>query len=216
MNRFLSIAIDGTAASGKTTTASALSQKYHYLMVSTGGHYRAITRYFLDHGMKATDVEQAQNFPPLSLSTVISPEGVASLTIEGNIYPAEDLRSAEVNHYVSYFAAIPAVRSLLFHYQRSQVDLAKEKGFNGIVMEGRDITSVILPDADLKFFLEASERVRLLRRQQEKESDDLQQRDQLDQSRTIFDPHTVLKINTENLSLDQVVTIISEAIDCLQ
>ena len=69
-----------------------------------------------------------------------------------------------MNQNVSYFAAIPILRKLLFDYQRSQVDLAKSLGFSGVILEGRDIGTKILPDADLKIFLYADAETRIKRR----------------------------------------------------
>ena len=125
------------------------------------------------------------------------------------------LRSEEVNASVSRFAAIAAVRNALLNYQRSQVALAKTSGFAGLIMEGRDIGSVVLPEASVRVFLEADAQARSSRRANEGQSDAIAQRDQLDSSRTIAPlvcPAGSLRIDNTRLTLDEVVGQIEEKV----
>ena len=90
-----------------------------------------------------------------------------------------------MNQSVSQFASHAGVRKKLFNYQRDQLSVAREKGFSGLVMEGRDIGTIILPDADLKIFLIADQKIRESRRNQDGEVDQIASRDELDSSRSL-------------------------------
>ena len=102
---------------------------------------------------------------------------------EGGDCSLLDLRTAQINKHVSDYAALPAVRSFLIEFQRSQVGVAKLNGFKGIIMEGRDIGTKILPDADLKIFLFADFETRMKRRIKDGELDEIRNRDLKDLQR---------------------------------
>jgi cytidylate kinase len=212
MHRFITVAIDGAAASGKTSTALRLSEKYGMLMSSTGLYYRAFTLKMLNCSIGSDDTEAVKDF--LRTTTLGSNiyENTTHITINGELFANSDLRSQAVNGAVSRYSAIPAVREFLLDYQRSQVDIARERGFSGLAMEGRDITSVILPDADLKFFLSASVGERSRRRENDSESDCVSERDRLDGGRTIC-TDGVRRIDTTANDLNAVVGMISTEID---
>jgi cytidylate kinase len=106
----------------------------------------------------------------------------ARIEISGHL-PGDEIRSKEVNDAVSHFAAIPELRSALLAYQRGQAQTAKTGGFAGLVMEGRDIGSVIFPDADFRFFLHADPEERARRRANQSQQDQVAERDRLDSSR---------------------------------
>ena len=132
--------------------------------------------------------------------------------------PESILRSEEVNKSVSKYASISSVRNLLFEYQRSQVELAKKHKFNGLVMEGRDIGSIILPNADLKLFLHAPDSIRQNRRSGDGEKDQILQRDQMDTSRKVaplVQSVDSIMINTGELSIEEVFSQILSLINDL-
>lgn len=205
---FLIVAIDGGAAAGKSTTARALSARFNFLHIDTGSYYRALTAELLRLGVAATDaaaVERAVS--GLALGTVVDGRR-ASITVGGRLVPEAELRGPAVNGAVSHFAAIPAVRAALLAYQRDQARVAREHGFAGLVMEGRDIGTVIFPDADFRFFLHADPEERARRRAAEGQQDSIAERDRLDSSRKtapLLCPPGATDIDSTHLSLDEVV-----------
>ena len=113
-----------------------------------------------------------------------------------------------MNEQVSRFAAVPAVRQFLLAYQRSQAQVARAAGFNGLVMEGRDIGSVIFPDADFRFFLHADPAERARRREKEGERDAVAERDRIDSSRKtapLACPAGATSIDSTHMTLQQVI-----------
>jgi cytidylate kinase len=126
----------------------------------------------------------------------------------GDWTPGEEIRSARVNENVSKFAALPVVRKFLLDYQRRQADVARLHGFRGLVMEGRDIGSVIFPDADLRFFLSADPEARARRRAAEGHVDQIHERDKLDLARKtapLVCPDGAIAIDSTHLTLEDVV-----------
>jgi CMP/dCMP kinase len=181
---FIIIALDGGAGTGKSTTAHSLSTALNLLHVDTGSHYRAVTRAFLDIGLKSCEVNQYLNKNKLALDSQIIGRK-SYLTIGHKSFKKDELRSHEINENVSDFSSIESVRNLLFTYQKNQVKIAKINKYDGIVMEGRDIGTVILPNADIKVFLEADAHIRANRRIRDGESDQIVNRDDKDTSRKI-------------------------------
>src|SRR5690606_25616381 len=127
--------------------------------------------------------------------------------------PADaEIRTPEVNAAVSHFAAIPELRAALLAYQRGQADVGRAHGFRGLVMEGRDIGSVIFPDADFRFFLHADPEERARRRAREGQTDAVAERDRLDATRKtapLAMPEGATDIDSTHLTLDEVVERIS-------
>ncbi len=162
MPRIPNIAIDGPAGSGKSTVARAVAAKLNFLYVDTGAMYRAVTYLALK---AALDFRKETSLAALTRDTNFSlvqhlRSGVIELWCNGeDVSPF--LRTREVSQMVAWVAAVPHVRS---HLVRCQRRFAKN---GGVVMEGRDIGTVVLPDADYKFFLTAALDVRLARREQE-------------------------------------------------
>ncbi|MBI5382819.1 MAG: (d)CMP kinase [Opitutae bacterium] len=212
---FIIVAIDGGAASGKSSTARALSSRFRLLHVDTGSFYRAVTAELLRRGARAGDVATVLPvLPALQFGTQVH-GGTAQMTIAGRPVDAAELRSAEVNAAVSHFAAIPEVRAALLAYQRGQAEVARAQGFRGLAMEGRDIGSVIFPDADLRFFLHADPAERARRRAQEGQTDAVAERDRLDSQRKtapLACPPGAVAIDSTNLTLEQVVERMAAAI----
>jgi cytidylate kinase len=120
----------------------------------------------------------------------------------------DEIRGPNVNDRVSHYAALPVVRAALLAYQRCQVEVAKAHGFRGLVMEGRDIGSVIFPQADFRFFLHADPIERAKRRAAEGRQDSVAERDRLDSSRKnspLVVPPGAIDIDSTHLALEQVV-----------
>lgn len=214
-HQFLIIAIDGGAASGKSSTSRGLSKRFHFLHVDTGSFYRAITYQLLQSGEKSDDEASiTQTLKTFKLRTRITGRD-AMMEINGWT-PGEEIRSQEINENVSPFAAIPAVRGFLLDYQRNQATVARENGFDGLIMEGRDIGSIIFPDADHRFFLQADLEARAQRRINEGQNDKIAERDRLDSKRKISPlvcPPGATLIDSTHLSLDEVVDLIAKQIE---
>lgn len=204
---FIIVAIDGGAASGKSSTADALSRRFHLLHVDTGSFYRAVTAELLRRGVPASDAGAVRDaLTGLHFGTRVSSRR-AVMEINGRPIGAE-IRTREVNDQVSFYAAIPELRRALLTYQRGQADVARRHGFRGLVMEGRDIGSVIFPDADFRFFLSADSEERERRRAAQGEQDAIQERDRLDSSRPtspLTCPPGATAIDSTHLKLDEVV-----------
>lgn len=208
LNGFKVITLDGGAASGKSSTAKAVANKLHFLYVDSGGHYRAVTHMLLEAGIKPNELEKVITYlKDAPIETSIE-NNFAQIKIKGKILTDKELRSDAVNGAVSHFAAIPEVRQYLFDYQREQKEIAQEKGFKGIILEGRDMGTVVFKDADFHYFLEADEETRSLRRKNQGQNDSIAKRDALDKSRKtapLTCPEDFTKIDTSKLSLNEVV-----------
>ncbi len=204
---FIIVAIDGGAASGKSSSSRALSDRFNLLHVDTGSFYRAITAEMLRRKVSATDLPAVKAaLADLRLGTRVTGRS-AQMEIDGRV-AGEEIRSREVNAHVSHFAAIPEVRTALLAYQRDQANVARAHGFRGVVMEGRDIGSVIFPDADFRFFLHADPTERARRRASEGHHDSITERDRIDTARKTAPlslPAGATSIDTTLLTLPQVV-----------
>src|SRR5687767_11376091 len=142
---FLIIAIDGGAASGKSSSSRTLSERFNLLHVDTGSYYRGLTAELLRLGVAPGDAAGVKK----ALASRVNGRS-AQMEIGGRV-AGEEIRRREVNDAVSHFAALPELRGALLAYQRAQADVARAHGFRGLVMEGRDIGSVIFPNADFRF-----------------------------------------------------------------
>ncbi len=212
---FIIVAIDGGAASGKSSSSRTLSERFNLLHVDTGSFYRAITAELLRIGVAAADLPAVQAaVQRLALGTRVAGRS-AQMEIGGRVVPDPEIRTKQVNYNVSHFAAIPEVRSALLAYQRGQADVAKARGFRGVVMEGRDIGSVIFPNADFRFFLHADPEERARRRASEGGQDSIRERDRLDSSRKtapLACPAGAVSIDSTHLTLAEVVELIAAPI----
>jgi cytidylate kinase len=210
---FKIIAIDGGAAVGKSSTSKGLAERLDLMHVDTGAHYRTLTFALLATGASAEDDLQ-DTLARLKLETRLDGR-TARLCVDGRVPTEPEIRSTEVNASVSQFAAVPSVRQALFDYQRSQADVAKDEGFAGLIMEGRDIGSVIFPDAEHRFFLEADEATRAARRAKEGQTDSIAERDKMDKARKnapLICPQGATRINTGPRTLEEVIQHIIERI----
>lgn len=204
---FKIIAIDGGAAVGKSSSSRALAERLDLMHVDTGAHYRTLTVALLNAGMTPEDASLEKQLGALRLQTTLDGRS-AHLSVNGEVPADHTIRSPGVNAAVSSFAAIPAVRQALFDYQRGQAQVARAKGFAGLIMEGRDIGSVIFPDADHRFFLEADEATRSARRAKEGQTDSIASRDKMDSSRKaapLVCPEGATRVNTATRTLEEVV-----------
>ena len=150
----------------------------------------------------------------IKLSTVISGNS-AFLALNNKVLSEAELRSAVVNASVSQFAAIPEVRAFILAYQRNQVLVAQQNGFGGLIMEGRDIGSIVLPQATVRIYLEADASARNQRRKDEGIVDSIVQRDKIDSSRTsapLICAPGAIRIDNTHLSLSEVVEKIEKLI----
>jgi cytidylate kinase len=211
---FIIVAIDGGAASGKSSSSRTLSEQFDLLHVDTGSYYRALTAELIRQGVKADDLAGLRAvLAGLKLGTRLNGRS-AEMEIGGRV-AGEEIRSREVNDAVSHFAAIPELRSALLTYQRGLADVARAKGFRGLVMEGRDIGSVIFPGADFRFFLHADAGERERRRAGQGLHDQIRERDRIDSSRKtspLTCPDGATSINTTHVGLNEVVQQMAAAI----
>ncbi|WP_457566719.1 (d)CMP kinase [Caldithrix abyssi] len=215
MTQKIRIAIDGPAASGKSTTARLLAQKLGYLYIDTGAMYRAATLSVLRAGIDVHDeqavVDHVRNIR-ISLKIV---DGIQR-TFLNDEDVSDQIRTPQINQIISVISSYPGVREVLIEQQR---ELAKE---GGVVMDGRDIGTVVLPDAELKVFLVASIKERARRRQLDLErqgikmelqaiEQEIKQRDKLDSSRAqspLKKADDARELDTTNLTIKEQVEII--------
>lgn len=209
---FIIVAIDGGAASGKSSTSRALSDRFNFLHVDTGSFYRAVTAELLRQGLDVADLSLVRPaVAALRFDTALDGRS-ARMVINGKAVDADEIRGPEVNAHVSHFAAVPEVRTALLAYQRGQVKVAQKAGFRGLVMEGRDIGTVIFPDADFRFFLHADPEERARRRAQQGQKDSIAERDRLDTQRKtapLSVPVGATAIDSTSMTLDEVVNHLS-------
>ena len=212
---FIIIALDGGAAVGKSSTARALAKRFGLMHVDTGAHYRTLCHALLqeeaDFGQEELITE---HLAKLQFDTHLDGRS-ARLSINGIVPDDTEIRSPKVNANVSKFAAIPVLRDYLFEYQRSQAELARAHFYNGIIMEGRDIGSVIFPKADYRIFLYADEATCAARRAKEGQTDVIATRNEMDKSRKaapLVCPKGATQIDTSTLTLKEVIEKIENLI----
>jgi len=171
------IAIDGPAASGKSTLARLLAQRLGLIMVNSGAMYRAITWKVLRENVNPHDTAAVISLLD-RIAIHCGNNGITStITIDG-IDPGDELRTEAINANVSVIAAIPEVRTKLINLQRGYLQHAS------VVMEGRDIGSVVFPNTPYKIYVDAAEHVRAARRVKMGEVDSIANRDAADSQRT--------------------------------
>jgi cytidylate kinase len=201
------IAIDGPAASGKSSVATRLARRLGFAHVNSGAMYRAVTWEILRQQINASQPESIEAaVHRMSVDSGFTEAGESFIRINSEM-PDLELQTLEVNQNVSPVAAVPAVRSLV----NTQLRTLAEK--RPIVSEGRDIGSVVFPDTPHKFYLDASPEVRRQRRAAQGLNDSIEKRDKLDSSRA----NAPLKIasgahviDTSHLTLEGVVDKVAE------
>ena len=155
-----SVAIDGPAGAGKSTIAKAAAQRLGFVYVDTGALYRTVALYMLDHGIDIHDPAAVEAvLPRITVDIAYSDAGQQVFLCGENV--TGRIRTEEVSAATAVCAALPAVRAFLLELQRS---IARE---SDVLMDGRDIGTVVLPSADVKIFITASPEIRARRRFEE-------------------------------------------------
>ncbi|AYD40304.1 (d)CMP kinase [Clostridium fermenticellae] len=211
----ISIAIDGPAGAGKSTIASIVASKFDLVYINTGSMYRAITLIAMRNKISHTDVKSVCE---LAKSLKIRFKGENIIVNDEDV--SIDTRSINVTNAVSNYASIPELREILVRLQR---DISNEYD---VVMDGRDIGTVVLKDADIKFFLTADIRERARRRFQEfkekginveynKILNDIIKRDYIDSHRKLSPlkkAQDAIEIDSSRLDINEVVDMMSKYI----
>ncbi len=157
----ITIAIDGFSSTGKSTLAKQLAKSLGYLYVDTGAMYRAVTLYAMREGLLTDPRELVASLPDIALRFVLNQRSKDAEMYLNNENVEKEIRTLEVSRHVSDISKIAEVRHKLVDIQRQ---MGKEKG---VVMDGRDIGTVVFPDAELKIFMNASSDARAARRYKE-------------------------------------------------
>lgn len=218
----INIALDGYSSCGKSTIAKRLARSLGYTYVDTGAMYRGVTLYALREGLFSGEepmVEEIiRRLPRIEMRFAIYPDG-QHLLLDGEDVERE-IRGMEVSEHVSPIATIPEVRAAL---TRQQQDMAKEKG---VVMDGRDVGTTILPDAELKIFVTARPEVRARRRFDELTAKgesvtfdsvlaNVRERDRIDSSRAVSplrQAEDALVLDNSDMTLDQQQAWVEERV----
>ena len=195
------IAIDGPAASGKSSVARALAQRLGFSYVNSGAMYRAVTWHVLQRGVNVHQPAAVANAIEQSRIVCDLVDNQSRILIDDHD-PTPHLRDDDVNRAVSLVSSVPRVREILVARMR---EYAKK---DNLVMEGRDIGSVVFPETPFKFYIDASPEVRVQRRQAEGQRDEIAARDCADSSRVVSPLVTApdaAVIDTSALTIDGVV-----------
>ena len=161
MEKIYSVAVDGPSGAGKSSLAKAIAAELHILYVDTGAIYRTIGCYARRQGVDAADTKAVIGLlPRVKIEMRYDGQGLQHMLLHGEDVTRE-IRLPEMSLYASAVSAIPEVRSFLLEMQR---DFARR---SSVIMDGRDIGTVVLPDADVKIFLQADVEVRARRRERE-------------------------------------------------
>jgi cytidylate kinase len=197
------IAVDGTAASGKSTFSRSLAERLGYVYINTGAMYRGVTWYLQQRSMPLQDVTAiARALEPVSIEAGVA-NGELTFRVAG-IDPLPHVREAHVNEGVSLVAQVPEVRSRLVAQQQRLIHEAP------LVMEGRDIGSVVFPQTPYKFYVDATPEVRAQRRKEQGEADVVTRRDTIDQSRKtspLVRVGDACFIDSSHITVDDMVAI---------
>jgi cytidylate kinase len=195
------IAIDGPAASGKSSVARELARRIGFVYVNSGAIYRAITWHILQQKIQLEDTDRiARDLESLAVTSCLR-DAELCIMID-NIDPAGHLRDNRVNENVSRVSRLPMVRQIVGR------KLHEYASTNDLVVEGRDIGSVVFPNTPYKFYVDASPEVRLQRRAAQGERDEIALRDHADFSRPVS-PLVIAKdahvIDTSHLTIEKVI-----------
>ena len=221
----LTIAIDGHASTGKSSIAKEIAIKYGYIYINSGSMYRAVTLFAIENkllGVLNDNIDLfIEKLKDISINFRFNQNNLISEIFLNNRNVEKEIGSLEVSNYVSKVAAIPEIRKEMVKLQRN-IDRRK-----GVVMDGRDIGSVVFPNADIKLFLTASDTVRANRRFEEMINNGLsvsyddilnniRKRDKLDSSRSdsplIIEKDAVV-IDNSNMSIDEQIEQIKQLIN---
>ena len=221
----LTIAIDGHASTGKSSIAKEIAIKYGYIYINSGSMYRAVTLFVIENkllGVLNDNIDLfIEKLKDISINFRFNQNNLISEIFLNNRNVEKEIGSLEVSNYVSKVAAIPEIRKEMVKLQRN-IDRRK-----GVVMDGRDIGSVVFPNADIKLFLTASDTVRANRRLEEMINNGLsvsyddilnniRNRDKLDTSRPdspLIIEKDAIVIDNSNMSIDEQIKQIKQLID---
>ena len=211
----ITIAIDGYSSCGKSTMAKDLAREVGYIYIDSGAMYRAVTLYCLENGLftpDGIDTEKLEAMMPnIRISFQLNPETQRPMTYLNGVNVEDHIRTMEVSTCVSPVAAIPFVREALV---KQQQEMGQVKG---IVMDGRDIGTVVFPDAELKIFVVASAEIRAQRRYDELKAKgqeasyeeilaNVKERDYIDQNREVSplrQAEDALLLDNSNLTIEE-------------
>jgi len=211
----ITIAIDGYSSCGKSTMAKDLAREVGYIYIDSGAMYRAVTLYCLENGLftpDGIDTEKLEAMMPnIRISFQLNPETQRPMTYLNGENVEDRIRTMEVSTRVSPVAAIPFVREALV---KQQQEMGQAKG---IVMDGRDIGTVVFPDAELKIFVVASAEIRAQRRYDELKAKgqeasyeeilaNVKERDYIDQNREVSplrQAEDALLLDNSNLTIEE-------------
>ena len=222
--KYVSVAVDGPAGSGKSTITKLVAKELGYNYVDTGAMYRALTYKFLSNGLKELEENAIKNLLENVDFRVEYVNGVQYVYVN-DVEVSDKIRTAEVSKYTSLFAKSPAVREFLIDTQRNLA------GTNNIIMDGRDIASVVLPNADVKIFLTASVEERARRRMLdferqgienvdfEKVKEDIKARDWQDENRDIaplIKVESATLIDTTTMTIEEVVARMTDLVKVVE
>ena len=220
MSKMISVAIDGPAGAGKSTIAMRLAKELGYMYVDTGAFYRTVAYFFDLWGVSPKDIDGIKRYiDELTIGIEYDEDGLQHMIMNGMDVTA-DIRTQEIGQKASLIAAQPIVRDMLLDMQRE----VAEK--HNVVMDGRDIGSVVLPRAPVKIFLTASPEVRAKRRTNEllgkgqkanydKILKEIQQRDYQDTHREVAPLKMCrdsVKLDTSDMDLDGVIAAMKDII----
>lgn len=209
------IAIDGPSASGKSTVSKGVAAELGFIYVDSGALYRGVTWQAIRKGVDTTDAAAMAESMHNAEWDFFVQEGAAIFSIDGDV-PVQELREKDVREAVANVAAIPAVRKFVVE------SLQSLENFGSLVMEGRDIGTVVFPDSPYKFYLDADPEERAMRRYRELVAagedekadavmESLKKRDQIDSTRKT-DPLVVAPganvIDSTSMTLDEVIQAI--------
>ena len=202
------VAIDGPAASGKSTVACRIADRLGLVMVNSGAMYRAVTWQILQDGVVPSDAAAViEALTKMEIEGGVE-DGVSTIAINGRRLD-DEVRSPGVNDHVSEVASIPEVRECLVAMQRAYLEN------NDVVMEGRDIGSVVFPDTSNKFYIDASPEVREQRRRAEGIDDSIAARDKIDSNRKaspLVIPEDATVVDSSDLSIEEVVEKVKKSL----
>ena len=220
MRPFRSIAIDGPSGAGKSTLAKALAARLGFLYVDTGAIYRTVGLYVARQGGDCGDPQQVlPRLPELQLSLTYGADGLQHMLLAGEDV-TQAIRENQVSRYASQVSAYPAVRAFLLEMQRN---LART---HDVIMDGRDIGTVVLPNATVKIFLTASAEARAERRRKELEEKgqpadfatvlaDIRQRDYQDSHRAVAplkQADDAILVDTSSIGLQESFDLLKRTI----
>lgn len=217
--KFYAVAIDGPSGAGKSTIAKILAKELGFLYIDTGALYRALGYAMIQKSIDLSDAEKVEAHLPELKVELRYMDGAQHIFVNGEDV-TDFIRTPQISMAASHVSAIPAVRRFLFELQRNT---ARE---NNVIMDGRDIGTVVLPDADVKIFLTASAEDRARRRfeeLQEKEIsdsyesvlEDMKKRDYNDSHRStapLKAAEDAVKVDTTGNTLDKSVAVLEELI----